>query len=80
MEKEIRMTLKYGYLEAVWHNGEGHEFWSPADLDTGTVSFRFGVKELLVTFTSVQSLSVRLFVTSWTAARQASLSINNSQS
>ena len=36
MEKEIRMTLKYGYLEAVQHNGEGHEFWSPADLDTGT--------------------------------------------
>ena len=32
-------------------------------------------------FSSVQSLShVRLFVTSWTAARQASLSITNSQS
>ena len=32
-------------------------------------------------FTSVQSLSrVQLFVTSWTAARQASLSITNSQS
>ena len=36
MEKEIRMTLKYGYLEAVQHNGERHEFWSPADSDTGT--------------------------------------------
>ena len=38
--------------------------------------------ETLVTqFSSVQSLSrVRLFVTSWTATRQASLSINSSQS
>ena len=36
---------------------------------------------LLVVGTSVQSLSrVRLFATSWTAARQASLSITNSQS
>ena len=35
----------------------------------------------LVKFSSVQSLShVRLFVTPWTAARQASLSITNSQS
>ena len=34
-----------------------------------------------ITFSSVQSLSrVRLFVTPWTAARQASLSIINSQS
>ena len=36
---------------------------------------------LSITFSSVQSLSrVRLFVTPWTAARQASLSITNSQS
>ena len=35
----------------------------------------------LFPFSSVQSLSrVRLFVTPWTAARQASLSITNSQS
>ena len=35
----------------------------------------------LVLFSSVQSLSrVRLFATSWTAARQASLAITNSQS
>ena len=35
----------------------------------------------IVHFSSVQSLSrVRLFVTPWTAARQASLSITNSQS
>ena len=35
----------------------------------------------LAQFSSVQSLSrVRLFVTSWTAARQASLSITNSRS
>ena len=36
---------------------------------------------VLITLCSVQSLScVRLFVTPWTAARQASLSITNSQS
>ena len=36
---------------------------------------------LSITFSSVQSLSrVRLFVTPWTAARQASLSSTNSQS
>ena len=36
---------------------------------------------LQVQFSSVQSLSrVRLFVTPWTAAHQASLSITNSQS
>ena len=36
---------------------------------------------LLLQFSSVQSLScVQLFVTPWTAARQASLSINNSRS
>ena len=38
-------------------------------------------RSLGVQFSSVQSLShVRLFVTTWTAARQASLSITNSQS
>ena len=38
-------------------------------------------RESLGTFSSVQSLShVRLFVTPWIAARQASLSITNSQS
>ena len=38
-------------------------------------------KEENLSFSSVQSLShVRLFVTPWTAARQASLSITNSQS
>ena len=36
---------------------------------------------ILIQFSSVQSLSrVQLFVTPWTAARQASLSITNSQS
>ena len=39
------------------------------------------MKRYSVQFSSVQSLSrVRLFVTPWTAARQASLSITNSQS
>ena len=38
-------------------------------------------KSMLIVFSSVQSLSrVWLFVTPWTAARQASLSITNSQS
>ena len=42
---------------------------------------RFLVFELFKQFNSIQSLSrVRLFVTPWTAARQASLSITNSQS
>ena len=37
--------------------------------------------KLLIQFSSVQSLSrVQLFATPWTAARQASLSITNSQS
>ena len=40
-----------------------------------------GIYRLSVHFSSVQSLSrVRLFATPWTAARQASLSITNSQS
>ena len=39
------------------------------------------VKNYTVQFSSLQSLSpVRLFVTPWTAARQASLSITNSLS
>ena len=38
-------------------------------------------RNLLILYTSVQSLSrVQLFVTPWTAARQASLSNTNSQS
>ena len=38
-------------------------------------------RNLLILYTSVQSLSrVQLFVTPWTAARQAPLSITNSQS
>ena len=41
----------------------------------------FGSRDLLCFISSVQSLScVRLFVTPWTAAHQASLSITNSQS
>ena len=47
------------------------EFWT---LD-------FCLSDLSVQFSSVQSLScVQLFATPWTAARQASLSITNSQS
>ena len=43
--------------------------------------WRLGLAILSVQFSSVQSLSrVRLFATTWIAARQASLSITNSQS
>ena len=43
--------------------------------------FNFQFTSLFLQFSSVQSLShVRLFATPWTAARQASLSITNSQS
>ena len=46
-----------------------------------TVLFIFLIKYLLHKFSSVQSFScVRLFVNPWTTARQASLSITNSQS
>ena len=45
------------------------------------VFFLFWVQWILVTLSSVQSLSqVWLFVTPWTAARQATLSITTSQS
>ena len=47
-----------------------HEIWSEIWSERSTIQF-----------SSVQSLSrVRLFVTPWTAARQASLSITNSRS
>ena len=40
-----------------------------------------GIKDILYQFSSVQSLShIRLFATPWIAARQASLSITNTQS
>ena len=46
-----------------------------------TFNFVFGCKSMADCISSVQSLSwVRLFATPWTAARQASLSITNSQS
>ena len=41
----------------------------------------FPIVNFIITFSSVQLLSlVRLFATPWTAARQASLSVTNSQS
>ena len=46
-----------------------------------TIKNNFAVFFFIIQFSSVQSLSrVRLFVTPWIAARQASLSITNSQS
>ena len=52
------------------------------DFPSGTFVFTRGIVTCLrVVISSVQSLSrVQLFVTPWTAARQASLSITNSQS
>ena len=61
-------------------------FLSVVSLLFSWLSFFFNPKNLicewfLIQFSSVQSLScVRLFVTPWSAARQASLSITNSRS
>ena len=53
-------------------------WWS---LCTGHEEQQIRIPESSVQFSSVQSLSrVRLFVTPWTVARQASLSITNSRS
>ena len=50
-------------------------------LDKRMLKLKPTVRQSRVQFSSVQSLSrVRLFVTPWTAARQASLSITNSRS
>ena len=71
-------------------NGWGHDFktWSQFSVNRGShwlgTMAELGVayiSEPSVQFSSVQSLShVWLFPTPWTAARQASLSITNSQS
>ena len=45
------------------------------------ITYKIGAMKLMITDGSVQSLNhVQLFATPWTAARQASLSITNSQS
>ena len=45
------------------------------------ITYKIGAMKLMITDGSVQSLNhVQLFATTWTAARQASLSITNSQS
>ena len=49
-------------------------FYSYSFFNSTFASYILGVLSLLDVFSSVQSLS-RLFVTSWTAAHQASLSI-----
>ena len=58
--------------------------WIPRNLNTVLVQFKWFKATYIykfATFSSVQSLScVWLFVTPWTAAHQASLSITNSQS
>ena len=52
-----------------------------SDMCLGMVFLGHRVTRRLTLFSSVQSLSrVQLFATPWTAARQASLSITNSQS
>ena len=53
---------------------------SQTELNGPWLRHRKGLRQKNHQFTSVQSLShVRLFATPWTAARQASLSITNSQ-
>ena len=48
---------------------------------TNSITLKYLLINFLLTFSSVQSLScVQLFATPWTSARQASLSITNSQS
>ena len=48
---------------------------------TNSITWKYLLINFLLTFSSVQSLScVQLFATPWTSARQASLSITNSQS
>ena len=54
---------------------------SPSQIKAGNVQLTATLLAWVSEFSSVQSLSrVRLFGTPWTAARQASLSITNSQS
>ena len=67
-----------GYL--LWIKSSQYKFWGTSVRRTKGGKFPW-LKCYLLLFSSVQSLScVQLFATPWTAVRQASLSITNSQS
>ena len=70
------------YGEKFYYSEKGIEKASDIDITRGQrVAHPLGGWGFIYIFSSVQSLSrVRLFATTWTAARQASLSITNSRS
>ena len=70
------------YGEKFYYSEKGIEKASDIDITRGQrVAHPLGGSGFIYIFSSVQSLShVRLLVTTWTAARQASLSITNSRS
>ena len=66
------------HLQGHFRSNLNKQIWINQNM---TISFRLNYKEVILGFSSIQSLSrVRLFATPWIAARQASLSITNSQS
>ena len=76
------VTLKKMREIIGWPGGSGDGIFSPGIWYFNLSSYLFsGLSCLIMKISLVQSLSrVRLFVTPWTAASQASLSITNSQS
>ena len=61
--------------------GTIHQVKCQAKNTLTVITYKIGAMKLMITDGSVQSLNhVQLFATPWTAARQASLSITNSQS
>ena len=78
-------SLRHTYQHLSWANGslssETHVLWVTCDLRICVMSVGTSISLYIACFSSVQLLNcVQLFVTLWTAARQASLSISNSQS
>ena len=73
-------SLRHTYQHLSWANGslssETHVLWVTCDLRICVMSVGTSISLYIACFSSVQSLScVQLFVTLWTAACQASLSI-----
>ena len=79
-KKEMGKTMEKSLLERPWLCQQSDI--STSNVDSSLWVIQSGIShDTLCSFHSVQSLShVQLFVTPWTAARQASLSITNSQS
>ena len=68
-------------VNAFWANRKGDRIWLCSPVNSNALKIWIYFHILMVKFSSVQLLSrVRLFVTPWIAARQASLSVTNSQS